>query len=177
MKKKLLVVVSTTLCLAFSSFPVLANVGDSAYDIAVTTPISTHLTESSNDDNILSDLKKGSSKPNSKKVHDLSDSTYNYTVSSIGARVYTNTWFTGTTKICVNVDNWERLTGSDQAESYSLTVSLYNSKSRVAINTLAMGSGSNTVSFTNLEATGKYYVLFSVPTNGNRYSFDGSISN
>ena len=122
---------------------------------------------------VLSDLQKGASKPNSKNVVDLSEDSYDFNVTSIGYRVYTNYWFTGTDTITVCVENWSKLSGS--APTNELTVELYSSGGLVGTYTMDMDYGSDAVDFTNLSSSMKYYVLFEVPTNGNRYAFDGYI--
>ena len=125
---------------------------------------------------ILSDLMRGSKKPSTSKVKNLANETYDYKVTSIGARVYTNYWFTGTETIGVIVDNWSKISGS--ADNNNLTVKLYNNKSLIQTSTRNMEEegGMTVVDFQNLDANEKYYVLFEVPTNGNRFSFDGYIT-
>ncbi|CAK7010887.1 hypothetical protein [Tissierella sp.] len=40
-------------------------------------------------------------------VHDLSSAKYKYDIDSVGYRVYTNKWLTGSTSIYISVGGWE----------------------------------------------------------------------
>jgi hypothetical protein len=63
--------------------------------------------------------------------------------------------------------------------SNQLTVSVMNSSGSVVTSktiTFASGYNSANISLSGLSSTTNYYVKFSVPTNGNKYSFDGTIS-
>lgn len=111
-------------------------------------------------------------------VHNLSVSTYSYQVEEIGAAVYTSKWLTGASSIHVSVENWALLVSNPGATNNKLTVSVYDSnKSFVASTSITIDSrflvGSGDID--GLDSSKKYYVRFSVPTNGNKYSFNGDI--
>lgn len=109
-------------------------------------------------------------------THDLSVSDYNYQVTNIGYRVYTSKWLTGVSSIKISVSNWKLLEEYHGATKDQLTLRVYNSsKKLVDSKTITIYSGSGSATFSGLSSTSKYYVCFEVPTNSNRYSFDGSI--
>ena len=109
-------------------------------------------------------------------THDLSVSDYNYQVTNIGYRVYTSKWLTGVSSIKISVSNWKLLEEYHGATNNQLTLRVYNSsKKLVDSETITIYSGSGSATFSGLSSTSKYYVCFEVPTNSNRYSFDGSI--
>jgi hypothetical protein len=75
----------------------------------------------------------------------------------------------------VSVSNWvvkEYYGGTRN----SLTVEVYSSSGLVASRTLTMNGTSGSASFSGLNSNTNYYVRFSVPNNGNKYSFNGKIS-
>jgi hypothetical protein len=118
----------------------------------------------------------GANAPGSKAdVHNLSVSSYNYQVAEIGYRVYTSKWLTGKSSMSVSVSNWTILktyTGTDN----SLTVRLYDSSgTQISSKNVTISYNSGSCSFTGLNTSKKYYICFEVPTNSNKYSFDGSI--
>lgn len=121
-------------------------------------------------------LLRGSSKPGKyASIHDLSISKYNYQVEEVGAAVYTDKWLTGVSNIGVSVDNWTQTT-SQLGSTNKLTITVYNNKGKsVATSTLSMSSSSNVTSFSGLSTTEKYYVQFSVPITGHKFSFNGEI--
>lgn len=118
----------------------------------------------------------GESAPGSSaSTHNLSVSSYNYQVTEIGYRVYTDKWFTGASSLKVTVTNWNKISGS--ANSNKLTIAVVNSSgSVVASKTIDSVSVAASHTFTGLSSTSKYYVYFQVPTNNNIFSFNGVIS-
>lgn len=107
-------------------------------------------------------------------VHDISVNAYNYQVQQVGFAVYTDKLIKGKTSMKVTVKDFERISGS--AKDVGLTISLYNASTKklVASKALAVHT-SNSVSFSGLSSSTKYYVEFTVYNNGNKYSFNGSI--
>jgi hypothetical protein len=76
----------------------------------------------------------------------------------------------------VLVDNWTILE-SYGGTSNIVTVRVFNSsKKEVTSKKITISHGYGTATFTGLTSSAKYYVCFEVPTNSNRYSFDGNIS-
>lgn len=109
-------------------------------------------------------------------THDLSVSSYNYQVADMGYRVYTSKWLTGASSISISVSNWNLIKEYHGATNNQLTLRVYNSrKKQVDSETITISDGSGSVTFSGLTSTSKYYVCFEVPTNSNRYSFDGFI--
>ena len=134
-------------------------------------------------DHLVESLVKGASKPSSSAgTVDLSQANYGYDVTSIGYRVYTNKWITGADSIYVSVSDWTLIEEYQGAEDSKLTVAVYDSSDNVvAKNTIEIdwahdGTGYGSLTLSGLNKNVKYYVLFEVPTNGNRYSFNGVIS-
>ncbi|MDK2964997.1 hypothetical protein [Lacrimispora sp.] len=109
-------------------------------------------------------------------IHNLSVFEYNYQVEDVGYRVYTSKWLTGASSMDVLVDNWTILE-SYGGTSNIVTVRVFNSsKKEVTSKKITISHGYGTATFTGLTSSAKYYVCFEVPTNSNRYSFDGNIS-
>ena len=134
-------------------------------------------------DHLVESLVKGASKPSSSAgTVDLRQANYGYDVTSIGYRVYTNKWSTGADSIYVSVADWTLIEQYHGAEDSELTVAVYDSSDNVvAKNTIEIewahdGTGYGSLTLSGLNENGRYYVLFEVPTNGNRYSFNGIIS-
>lgn len=107
--------------------------------------------------------------------HDVSVSDYNYQISKIGYRVYTDKWLTGTTSLKVTVDNW-KLVEDYGGTSNSLTIAVHKSSGGIVASKTINTNEVLRASFTDLTKSSNYYVSFSVPNNGNTYSFNGSIS-
>lgn len=119
---------------------------------------------------------QGSSAPGSKaSTHDLTVNNYNYQVQEVGAQVYTDKWLTGATSIKVTVNNWTKTTNGGSTLN-RLTIYVINSKGKVISSQQIDPTTTNSVTLTGLTASAKYYVKFAVPTNGNKFSFDGTIS-
>ncbi|MFV0239163.1 MAG: hypothetical protein ACK5H4_03865 [Lacrimispora sphenoides] len=120
---------------------------------------------------------RGANPPSSSAdTHDLSISNYKYQVDDVGYRVYTSKWLTGATSIKVSVDNWTLLEDYG-GTSDKLTIRVFNSsKKEVTSKTITITRGYGTATLSGLTSTAKYYVCFEVPTNSNRYKFNGNIS-
>ncbi len=109
-------------------------------------------------------------------VHNLSISKYNYQVEDVGYRVYTSKWLTGASSIYVLVDNWTILKEYGGTNN-KVTIRVFNSsKQEVTSKEITIFNGYGSATLRGLSSTGKYYVCFEVPTNSNRYSFNGHIS-
>jgi len=127
-------------------------------------------------------LTRGAKKPpSSASVVNLASENYSYEVTSIGYRVYTNSWFTGATAMTISVSDWELIEEYKANEKSKLTIAVYDQMDTIAaIETFTItwahdGTGYGSISFSGLNAKEKYYVLFEVPTNKNIYSFNGTI--
>jgi len=122
----------------------------------------------------------GASKPKSSaSTHDLSISNYEYQVHEVGAAVYTDKWLTGVDSIKISVENWTILAYSNTSQCYSLTVSVYDSSDKLVASkgiTIDSRSLTGSATLTGLTSSSKYYVRFSVSTNGNKYKFNGTIA-
>lgn len=169
--KKCIAVLAMVATLASSNLVVLA--ADSAETTEQTAEQINNTVDVLYDNSFL----RGASKPSASKVKNLSSDSYDYEVPSIGYRVYTNYCFTGVTDIDVDVYNWNIISRpAGNVTTDKLTIKLYNSGGTLIGTSTETVYDSCYVSFTNLDATKKYYVLFEVPTNSVRYSFDGTIS-
>lgn len=169
MKKNIfakLCAMSLALCLS-------ASMSLSAATSQVDTLISTPPTSSEN-----AIQARGSSAPSSSAdIHNLSVSSYEYQAEDMGYRIYTSKWITGASKIKVTVRDWKLLESYKGATNNQLTIRVYNSsKKQVTSKTITISSSSGSATLNGLNASSKYYVCFEVPTNGNRYSYNGKIS-
>ena len=133
-------------------------------------------------DHLEETLVKGSKKPSSNAgTVNLTQNSYEYDVTNIGYRVYTNKWITGASTIKISVGDWKLIEEYIGAEKSKLTISVYDSNDMVvAKNTMTITWGQDGTGYGNMTLNGlneglKYYVLFEVPTNSNRYSFNGTI--
>ncbi|WP_077612374.1 hypothetical protein [Clostridium sp. Marseille-P2415] len=109
-------------------------------------------------------------------IHNLSVSSYSYQAKDFGYRIYTSKWLTGSKTMNVTVKDWKLIKeyGGTKDE---LTIRIFNSsKKEVKSQTITISGDVGSASFSGLSASAKYYVCFEVPTNSNRYSFNGSIS-
>lgn len=124
---------------------------------------------------------RGSSAPNSyDSTHDLDISDYNYQISSFGYTVYTDEWLTSDSgEIKVNLYNWtvlENYGGTDD----QVTIKLYSNQDGLLVTstrTVNSYGSISPVTWINISSSKDYYVRFEVPTNGNKYSCNGSIEN
>lgn len=120
--------------------------------------------------------------PSTNSVHDLSKSDYNYNVESIGAKLYTDKRFKNASSIFVYVNDFAHEGGSTDIPSGTarkLTITLYDSnKKQVSSKSLSFTESNpdGSVSFKSLDKNKQYYVQFTVPNNGIRWSFYGSVS-
>ncbi len=121
---------------------------------------------------------RGANPPaSSADIHDLSTSAYNYQVLDVGYQVFSSKWITGASSIQVTVNNWKLLEYYIGATSNKVTISVYNSrKELVDSDTITIYDKSGLTYLSGLTETEKYYVGVQVPTNGNRYKFNGTIS-
>lgn len=119
----------------------------------------------------------GASKPGSSaSTHNISISPYNYQVARVGAQVYTDKFLSGKTYMSIYVNNWKILKDLGGSKN-QMTIYLRNSKHKeIARYPLTIKNGSASAHFVGLNASTKYYIEFSVPTNGNQYSFNGYIN-
>lgn len=127
---------------------------------------------------LIEDLTKGSKKPGANaSVHDLSVSNYNYQLTDFGFRLYTDKWLTSDSgKIKVSLSNFKTIEEHTGAIKNKITFRLYDSSGLVSSSEKTVSKGSASATFSNIKSGKKYYVAFEVPTNGNRYSGKGYIS-
>ncbi|WP_375199169.1 hypothetical protein [Bacillus sp. RS11] len=155
----------------------LAQQGEFETDINELVPTAPSDSENLEDSEDFDEV-DGKDKPGKKaSTHNISKSAYNYQVSKVGAQVYTDKFITGKKSMEITVKNWEVKTNWN-IPGQKLTITLYDSSDKVIDSeTVDMTNRkSDSVSFSGLSASSKYYVEFSVPQNKQTYSFDGSIS-
>lgn len=170
MKRRLLAIILGC-CLLFSSATAFASeVENKEGGVAESQVEDIHyLTE---------DLTRGSKKPSSKaSVHNLGVNNYNFQLTKFGYKLFTDKWLTSRSgKIKVNLTKFKAVSSSPGATKNEITFHLYDSSGRVASSTKKVYGGSASKTFTKVKAGKKYYVAFEVPTNGNKYSGSGYIS-
>ena len=121
---------------------------------------------------------RGSKKPGANaSVHNLDISKYNYQIEDFGYRVYTDKWLKSSSGyITVKLSDFTVLEDY-HGTSDKITFKLCDSSGVLVTSEKTVSSGIASVTWKNIKSDKKYYVLFEVPTNGNRYSANGSISN
>lgn len=175
MKKVLGVAMATTMLMSTSVF-------------AIEKPVEEGYSNTANSDYESTDVKilndknsKGSSKPGSNaSVHDLDINPYNYQVSSVGYQIFTDKWLTSDSgEIEVDLDDWTILQQYGGTNN-QVTIKLCDSNGPISgcsVTRTIDKYDSAYVKYTNINPSKKYYICFEVPTNSNRYSFNGSIYN
>lgn len=109
-------------------------------------------------------------------IHNLSLSSYNYQAKNMGYRLYTSKWLKGASSIKITVRNW-KLLEFHGGKSNQLDLIVYNSsKKPIKSKTITINGTSASTTISGLPSSSKYYICFQVPTNGNRYSYNGTIS-
>lgn len=126
---------------------------------------------------LTENLTRGSSKPGSNaSVHDLSVSNYNYQLTDFGYQLFTDKWLTSDSgEISVSLSNFKTIEQHGGTKD-KITFKLCDSSGVLVTSEKTVSNGSASVKWINIQAGKKYYVCFQVPTNGNRYSGNGSIS-
>ncbi|MEB4820303.1 hypothetical protein [Bacillus thuringiensis] len=125
--------------------------------------------------NLKDDVQRGPSPPGSNaSLHNIGISSYSYQVGKVGAQIYTDKWLTGQSTMRISINNW-RVLDNYGGTSNQVTVKVYNSSGSVVRSETRNAYDSSAVYFSGLSSSQKYYVGFHVPTNGNTYSFNGSI--
>ena len=127
--------------------------------------------------NLNENSTKGSTRPGTNApVHNLSKGAYAFKIDRIGAKVYTDSWFTGKSSITVSVTSFSVISPQPSGTQNQATIYLYNKNNKsVGNKTITVSGGKGSTTFYGLSANEKYYVLFTVPTNGNVYSIKGDI--
>lgn len=122
---------------------------------------------------------RGSSKPGSNaSVHNLDVSNYNYQLTDFGYRLFTDKWLTSTSgEITVKLSDFKTIEEYNGATKNKITFKLCDSSGVLVSSERTVTNGSASVTWINISSSKKYYVCFEVPTNGNRYSGNGYISN
>lgn len=123
-------------------------------------------------------LTRGSKKPSSSaSTHDLSVNNYNYQLQKFGYQLFTDKWLTSDTGyISVSLSDFKTLEEYPGATKDQITFKLCDSSGVLVTSTKTVNNGSASVTWKNIKEDKKYYVIFQVPTNGNKYSGNGSIS-
>lgn len=107
----------------------------------------------------------------------MSKSNYNYQLTDFGYRLYTDKWLTSSSgKISVSLSNFKTIEEYPGATKNQITFRLYDSSGLISSSKKTVYGGSASTTFSNVKSGKKYYVAFEVPTNGNRYSGKGYIS-
>ena len=127
--------------------------------------------------NLNENSTKGSTRPGTNApVHNLSKGAYAFKIDRIGAKVYTDSWFTGKSSITVSITSFSVISPQPSGTQNQTTIYLYNKNNKsVGNKTITVSGGKWSTTFYGLSANEKYYVLFTVPTNGNVYSIKGDI--
>lgn len=170
MKRRFLSIV-LGVCLLIPSTTVFASEVEDKESVGVESQVEDihYLTE---------DLTRGSKKPGANaSVHNLSKSNYNYQLTDFGYRLYTDKWLTSSSgKISVSLSNFKTIEEHPGATKNQITFRLYDSSGLISSSKKTVYGGSASTTFSNVKSGKKYYVAFEVPTNGNRYSGKGYIS-
>lgn len=126
---------------------------------------------------LTEDLTRGSKKPDSNaSVHDLSVSNYNYQLTNFGYQLFTDKWLTSDSgEIRVSLVDFETIEEYGGTKD-KITFKLCDSSGVLVSSEKTVINGCASVKWINIKSDKKYYVCFEVPTNGNRYSGNGSIS-
>lgn len=135
-------------------------------------------TDKVNDNYIQKNIVRGPSKPRyDDSVHNLSISDYNYQLTNFGYRLYTDKWLTSRSgEISVSLENFRVLEEHGGTKDMITFILLDSSgKELVATEKYVIG-GTADVTWINIKPDHKYCVCFAVPTNGNRYSGNGYIT-
>lgn len=123
-------------------------------------------------------IARGPNKPRyDASVHDLSVSDYSYQLTNFGYRLYTDKWLTSNSgEISVSLENF-RVVEEYGGRKDKITFILFDAsgKKLVTSEKYVIG-GTADVTWINIKPDHKYYVCFEVPTNGNRYSGNGYIT-
>lgn len=127
--------------------------------------------------NLNENSTKGSTRPGTNApVHNLSKGAYAFKIDRFGAKVYTDSWFTGKSSITVSITSFSVISPQPSGTQNQTTIYLYNKNNKsVGNKTITVSGGKGSTTFYGLSANEKYYVLFTVPTNGNVYSIKGDI--
>lgn len=127
---------------------------------------------------LTEDMTRGADKPGFfASTHHLSTSGYNYQLTNFGYRLYTDKWVTTDSgKISVSLQDWTCINNYSSADKTRITFALYSSSGLVRSTTTNTVNGKASATWTGLENGKKYYVMFEVPTTGNRFSGNGTIS-
>ena len=127
--------------------------------------------------NLNENSTKGSTRPGTNApVHNLPKGAYAFKIDRIGAKVYTDSWFTGKSSITVSITSFSVISPQPSGTQNQTTIYLYNKNNKsVGNKTITVSGGKGSTTFYGLSANEKYYVLFTVPTNGNVYSIKGDI--
>lgn len=96
--------------------------------------------------------------------------------TNFGYQLFTDKWLTSDSgEISVSLVDFKTIEEYGGTKD-KITFKLCDSSGVLVSSEKTVSSGSASVTWTNIKPDKKYYVCFEVPTNGNRYSGSGSIS-
>ncbi|MCC2346627.1 hypothetical protein LKM13_21475 [Bacillus anthracis] len=170
MKKKI-IALTAPLLLAASLTTHAATPTEAEFNSLSTTPPSGIVDTTNKNDG----FQRAKNPPGKKaSVHNIDKNSYNFQVDKVGAQVYTDKWLKGKKTMTVDVENFTvtKFQGGTKNELY---ITLYNSKGKEVDSKTLYVNKASSVKFSGLDSSEKYFVKFSVPINGNTYSFNGSI--
>lgn len=128
-------------------------------------------------DVLVEDNTRGSKKPkDSASTHKLGVNNYNYQLDNFGYKLFTNVWLQSSSGyITVYLTDFSVLENHG-GTSNKITFKLYDSSGLLVSSEKTVVAGTASVTWKNISSSKKYYVAFEVPTNGNRYSGAGYIT-
>lgn len=110
--------------------------------------------------NLNENSTKGSTRPGTNApVHNLSKGAYAFKIDRIGAKVYTDSWFTGKSSITVSITSFSVISPQPSGTQNQTTIYLYNKNNKsVGNKTITVSGGKGSTTFYGLSANEKYYV-------------------
>lgn len=118
----------------------------------------------------------GSSKPTGTSYVNIVNNNYEFDVTSMTVRVYTNSFFKGSEKVKVKVNAISVDKNGMQNTSKGITVHLRKKGASTDV-TYSVPLDGASFYFTNLDTSALYYLEFTKQNDSQIYSFDGTISN
>ena len=175
MKKKILMLVC---CLAMAMGNNIVYAAECEEVVVINDDITSGAENEENALILVETLTRGASKPSSNaSVHDLDVNDYNFQLADFGYQLFTDKWLTSDSGyITVNLTSFSLLE-SYGGTSNKITFKLCDSSGVLVTSEKTVVSGTASETWKNISSSKKYYVCFEVPTNGNRYTGAGYITN
>ncbi len=96
--------------------------------------------------NLNENSTKGSTRPGTNApVHNLSKGAYAFKIDRIGAKVYTDSWFTGKSSITVSITSFSVISPQPSGTQNQTTIYLYNKNNKSVGNKTITVSGEKEV--------------------------------